>query len=87
MRENTRNYSRKVKSWTINKEKGMFKKEDIKVGMIVEIREYSKVFKEYLKRLYMLLPDYKGDLVFTSELSHYPLQVLDGRPAVRGRRR
>lgn len=41
----------------------MFKKEDIKVGMIVEIREYSKVFKEYLKRLYMLLPDYKGDLV------------------------
>ena len=76
MRENTRNSSRKVKSWTINKEKGMFKKEDIKVGMIVEIREYSKVFKEYLKRLYMLLPDYKGDLVFTSELSHYPYKFL-----------
>lgn len=76
MRENTRNYSRKVKSWTINKEKGMFKKEDIKVGMIVEIREYSKVFKEYLKRLYMLLPDYKGDLVFTSELSHYHYKFL-----------
>lgn len=35
MRENTRNYSRKVKSWTINKEKGMFKKEDIKVGRII----------------------------------------------------
>lgn len=76
MRENTRNSSRKVKGWTINKEKGMFKKEDIKVGMIVEIREYSKVFKEYLKRLYMLLPDYKGDLVFTSELSHYSYKFL-----------
>lgn len=35
MRENTRNSSRKVKSWTINKEKGMFKKEDIKVGKII----------------------------------------------------
>ena len=49
---------------------------NIKVGMIVEIREYSKVFKEYLKRLYMLLPDYKGDLVFTSELSHYSYKFL-----------
>lgn len=64
----------------------MFKKEDIKVGMIVEIREYSKVFKEYLKRLYMLLPDYKGDLVLRVNCL-ITLQVLDGRPAVRGRRR